>query len=140
MFFQEYVFIKYAVVIYVAMCCQSLATLGCTHTLMYNIFVHQSGGRVRQIARARALQAKACTRFQFQNTFISSNRFTKFSTVYFQEHNILVFLLFLILKSFRILVCLQGITLQVSPTSLEYISVFRLVKNVHNALFPSASS
>ena len=45
-------FIKYAVVIYVAMCCQSLATLGCMHILMYNIFVHQSGGRVKQIARA----------------------------------------------------------------------------------------
>ena len=34
------------------MCCQSLATLGCMHILKYNIFVHQSGGRVRQIARA----------------------------------------------------------------------------------------
>jgi hypothetical protein len=33
------------------MCCQSLATLGCMHILMHNIFVHQSGGRVRQIAR-----------------------------------------------------------------------------------------
>jgi hypothetical protein len=33
-------FIKYAVVMYVAMCCQSLATLGCMHILMYNIFVH----------------------------------------------------------------------------------------------------
>jgi hypothetical protein len=43
--------IKYAVAIYVAMGCQSLATLGCMHILMYNIFVHQSGGRVRQIAR-----------------------------------------------------------------------------------------
>jgi hypothetical protein len=31
----------------VAMCCQSLATLGCMHILMYNIFVHQSGGLVR---------------------------------------------------------------------------------------------
>ena len=30
------------------MCCQSLATLGCMHILMYNIVVHQSGGRVRQ--------------------------------------------------------------------------------------------
>jgi hypothetical protein len=40
-------FIKYVVVIYVAMCYQSLATLGCMHILMYNIFVHQSGGRVR---------------------------------------------------------------------------------------------
>jgi hypothetical protein len=48
----KYVFIKYTVVIYVAMCCQSLATLGCMHILMYSIFVHQSGGRVRQIARA----------------------------------------------------------------------------------------
>ena len=48
----KYVFIKYAVVIYVAMCCQSLATLGCMHILTYDIFVHQSGGRVRQIARA----------------------------------------------------------------------------------------
>jgi hypothetical protein len=40
--------IKYAVAIYVAMC---LVTLGCMHILMYNIFVHQSGGRVMQIAR-----------------------------------------------------------------------------------------
>jgi hypothetical protein len=46
------VFIKHAVIKYVAMCCQSLATLGCMHILMYNIFVHQSGVRVRQIARA----------------------------------------------------------------------------------------
>ena len=36
----KYVFIKYAVVIYVAMCCQSLATFGCMHILKYNIFVH----------------------------------------------------------------------------------------------------
>jgi hypothetical protein len=33
-------FIKYAIVIYVAMCCQSLATLGCMHILAYNIIVH----------------------------------------------------------------------------------------------------
>ena len=33
-------FIKYAIVIYVAMCCQSLATLGRMHILTYNIFVH----------------------------------------------------------------------------------------------------
>jgi hypothetical protein len=33
-------FIKYAVVIYVAMCHQSLATLGYMHILTYNIFVH----------------------------------------------------------------------------------------------------
>jgi hypothetical protein len=36
----------------VAMCCQSLATLGCMHILMYNIFVHQSGGRVARAERA----------------------------------------------------------------------------------------
>ena len=63
----KYVFIKYAVVIYVAMCCQSLAMLGCIHILMYNIFVHQSGGGLGKSRgrKERALQAKACTRFQF---------------------------------------------------------------------------
>ena len=34
------------------MCCQSLATLGCMHILKYNIFVQQTRGQVRQIARA----------------------------------------------------------------------------------------
>jgi hypothetical protein len=33
-------FIKYAIVIYVATYCQSLATLGCMNILTYNIFVH----------------------------------------------------------------------------------------------------
>jgi hypothetical protein len=60
-------FIKYAVVIYVAMCFQSLATLGCMHILTYNIFVHyQAGGLDKSRGRKeRALQATVCTRFQF---------------------------------------------------------------------------
>jgi hypothetical protein len=57
-------YIKYAVVIYVVMCCQSLATLGCMHILTYNIlYTNQAGGSRGR--KERALQAKAYTRFQF---------------------------------------------------------------------------
>jgi hypothetical protein len=77
-------FIKHVVVIYVAMCCQSLATLECMHILMYNIFVHQSGGRVRQIARAvksGLCRQKLAQDFSFKiHLFIY---FHLFSTVYF---------------------------------------------------------
>ena len=58
--------IKYAVAIYVAMCCQSLATLGCMHILMYNIFVHQSGGRVRQIAQVVLCRQAFAQDFSFK--------------------------------------------------------------------------
>jgi hypothetical protein len=59
--------IKYAVAIYVAMCCQSLATLGCMHILMYNIVVHQSGGRVRQ--NAQAVKKSGLCRQKFAQDF-----------------------------------------------------------------------
>ena len=63
----KYVFIKYAVVIYVAMCCQSLATLGCMHILTYTyLYTDQAGGLDKsRVRKERALQAKVCTRFQF---------------------------------------------------------------------------
>jgi hypothetical protein len=61
-------FFKYALVIYVAMCCQSLATHGC---IVY-INVHHTcalSGRAGEANHAggeeRALQTNVCTRFQF---------------------------------------------------------------------------
>jgi hypothetical protein len=49
------------------MCCQSLATLGCMHILMYNIVVHQSGGRVRQ--NAQAVKKSGLCRQKFAQDF-----------------------------------------------------------------------
>ena len=65
--------------------CQSLATLGCMHILMYNIFVHQSGGRVGQIARVdrAGFAGKSLHKISVLKYIYFLKRFTKFSTIYF---------------------------------------------------------
>jgi hypothetical protein len=97
------------VVIYVAMCGQSLATLGCMHILTYKLFIHLSGGRVRQIARAvksGLCRQKFALDFSFkihlflqnvlQNLVLSTSKSLTFGCLYF----------ILFLKSSRILVYL----------------------------------
>ena len=80
-------FIKYVVVIYVAMCYQSFISDAWVHAYIsvQNIctLIRLAGKANLAGGKERALRAKVCTSFRFKIHLFFSKRFTKFSTVYF---------------------------------------------------------
>jgi hypothetical protein len=72
---------------------------------------------VRSTSKSGLCRQKFAQGFCFKIHLFLQNVLQKFSTVYFKERDVQVLLL--LLKSSHILVYLVGITVQVSPASLE---------------------